>query len=297
MRDVGTLLEALPYIQEFHGKSVVVKYGGAAMERDDLKDEFARDIVLLKYVGMNPIVVHGGGPEITRYMEKLGLEVEFDAEGRRVSDAETVELAKMVLIGKINNEIVGNLNRHAEAFKRQGEAGQTRSPTALGLCGDDGALFEVQKPDGQDLGYVGVVSPDDVNVVVLNDVFEDFIPVVASVGTDRKGVSYNINADHVAGAIATAIGAYKLVFLTDVVGLLGDPEDASTHIAQSSGKEVGEMLDTGQIKGGMVPKLKACRQAVESGVTAAHIVDGREPHSLLLELFTDAGSGTKIFPG
>ena len=302
MRDVGTLLEALPYIKEFHGKTVVIKYGGAAMERDDLKDEFARDVVLLKYVGMNPIVVHGGGPEITRYMEMLGLEVKFDDRGRRISDPETVELAKMVLIGKINNEIVGNLNRHAEAFKRQEEGSETRGPSALGLCGDDGALFEVHRSiqdEGKpSLGLVGTIkSPDDVNVVVLNDVAEDFIPVVASVGADREGVSYNVNADEVAGAIATALGAYKLIFLTDVVGLLEDPEDSKTHVAQCSSEEIGAKLDADEVGGGMVPKLEACRLALGAGVTAAHIIDGREPHSLLIELFTDSGVGTKIFPG
>lgn len=298
MRDVGTLLEALPYIREFHGKTVVIKYGGAAMERDELKDEFARDVVLLKYVGMNPIVVHGGGPEITRYMERLGLEVKFDEQGRRVSDAQTVELAKMVLIGKLTNEIVGNLNRHAEAFKRQGETDEARGLAAIGLCGDDGALFEVRSR-GEDegepsLGLVGKIGPGDVNVVVLNDVAEDFIPVVASVGADRDGVSHNVNADEVAGAIAAAVGAYKIFFLTDVVGLLEDADDPETRVQRCTSGAIGEKLAGGKVGGGMVPKLEACKLALDHGVSAAHIVDGREPHSLLVELFTDAGIGTMI---
>jgi acetylglutamate kinase len=278
MRDVGTLLEALPYIREFHGKTVVIKYGGAAMEDPDLGEEFARDVVLLKYVGLNPIVVHGGGPEITAYMERLGLPVEF-VGGLRVSDQNTVEVAKMVLVGKVNKEIVLRLSRHGQP--------------AVGLCGDDGSLFRVGRrvaPDGRDIGFVGRI--ERVNVGVLEHVASDYIPVIASVGADGEGFSYNINADEAAGSVAGAIGAYKLIFLTDVPGWLRDPDDPQSLIAQASSEQVDSAL--AHVEGGMAPKLRACVDAIDAGVTAAHILDGRVAHSLLLELFTDAGIGTKI---
>jgi len=278
MRDVGTLLEALPYIREFHGKTVVIKYGGAAMEDAALREEFARDVVLLKYVGLNPIVVHGGGPEITGYMERLGLPVRF-VGGLRVSDADTVEVAKMVLVGKVNKEIVLRLSRHGQP--------------AVGLCGDDGSLFRVARregPRGEDIGYVGRI--ERVNVGVIEHIASDYIPVIASVGADRDGNSYNVNADEAAGAVAGALGAYKVVFLTDVAGWLADPADAASLIGQSSAGQVRAAL-TG-LDGGMRPKLEACVEAIDNGVSAAHILDGRVAHSLLLELFTDAGIGTKI---
>ena len=208
MRDVGTLLEALPYIREFHGKTVVIKYGGAAMEDAELREEFARDVVLLKYVGLKPIVVHGGGPEITAYMERLGLPVRF-VGGLRVSDESTVEVAKMVLVGKVNKEIVLRLNRHGQP--------------AVGLCGDDGSLFRVARraaPGGEDIGFVGRI--ERVNVGVIEHIASDYIPVIASVGADREGNSYNVNADEAAGAVAGALGAYKVIFLTDVPGWLAD---------------------------------------------------------------------------
>ena len=277
---VGTLLEALPYIREFHGKTVVIKYGGAAMEDPALREEFARDVVLLKYVGLNPIVVHGGGPEITAYMERLGMPVEF-VGGLRVSNAETVEVAKMVLVGKVNKDIVLRLNRHGQP--------------AVGLCGDDGLLFRVSRqagPGGEDVGFVGKI--DRVDVDVLNHIAQDYIPVVASMGADREGNSYNVNADEAAGAVARALGAYKVIFLTDVDGWLRDPADPESVISEAGADEVEEVLD--DIGGGMRPKLKACLDAIHGGVTFAHIVDGRVPHSLLLELFTDAGIGTKIRP-
>jgi acetylglutamate kinase len=277
---VGTLLEALPYIREFHGKTVVIKYGGAAMEDPALREEFARDVVLLKYVGLNPIVVHGGGPEITAYMERLGMPVEF-VGGLRVSNAETVEVAKMVLVGKVNKDIVLRLNRHGQP--------------AVGLCGDDGLLFRVSRqagPGGEDVGFVGKI--DRVDVDVLNHIAQDYIPVVASMGADREGNSYNVNADEAAGAVARALGAYKVIFLTDVDGWLRDPDDPDSVISEAGADEVEEALD--DIAGGMRPKLKACLEAIHGGVTFAHIVDGRVPHSLLLELFTDAGIGTKIRP-
>ena len=275
---VGTLLEALPYIREFHGRTIVIKYGGAAMEDESLREEFARDVVLLKYVGLNPIVVHGGGPEITGYMERLGLPVEF-VGGLRVSDESTVEVAKMVLVGKVNKEIVLRLAR----------AGQP----AVGLSGDDGTLFRVARrsgPGGEDIGFVG--SIERVNADVIEHVAIDYIPVIASVGADREGHSYNVNADEAAGAVAGAIGAYKVIFLTDVPGWLEDPSDPSTLITNAAAERVERALDG--LEGGMRPKLEACLAAINAGVGAAHILDGRVPHSLLLELFTDAGVGTKV---
>jgi len=274
MRDVETLLEALPYIRDFHGKTVVIKYGGAAMTDPMLREEFARDVVLLKYVGMNPVIVHGGGPSITTYMERLGMEVRF-IEGQRVSDEQTVEIAKMVLVGKENKDIVLRINR----------AGQP----AVGLCGDDGLLFTVRRRElpNADLGFVGDI--EKVDVAVLNHIAEDYIPVVASVGADVEGRSHNVNADTAAGAVAEALGAHKIVFLTDVEGWL-DPD--GTLISSAHASEVQQRL--GEVGGGMRPKLEACVHAVESGVPSAHIVDGRKTHSVLLELFTDVGIGTKI---
>ena len=280
MRDVATLLEALPYIREFHGRTIVIKYGGAAMSDESLREEFARDVVLLKYVGMNPIVVHGGGPDITSYMERLGMHVEF-VEGLRVSNAETVEIAKMVLVGKQNKDIVLRLNR----------AGQP----AVGLCGDDGLLFTVEKQlatDERDIGFVGRIARVDVDVI--NHIAQDYIPVIASVGADVDGQSYNVNADEAAAAVAESMGAEKVIFLTDVRAWLEDPANAATRISQATAAEVTARLDG--VTGGMRPKLTACVHAVSNGVNAAHIIDGRQPHSLLLELFTDAGIGTKIFP-
>ncbi len=278
MSDIGTLLEALPYIREFHGKTVVIKYGGAAMTDPTLKEEFARDVVLLKYVGMNPVIVHGGGPEITAYMERLDLPVRF-VDGLRVSDPQTVELAKMVLVGKINKDIVLLLGRHGQP--------------AVGLCGDDGLLFRVVRrlaPSGEDVGFVGRI--EHVDVGVLLHVAQDYIPVVASVGADEHGSSYNVNADEAAGAVASALGAYKVMFLTDVPGWLRDPADPQSLVSETGSAEVSEALDS--VSGGMRPKLAACLEAIAGGVRSAHIVDGRVPHSLLLELFTDAGQGTKI---
>ena len=277
-RDIATLLEALPYIREFHGRTVVIKYGGAAMDDPALREEFARDVVLLKYVGLNPVVVHGGGPDITAYMERLEMPVEF-VGGLRVSDEATVEVAKMVLVGKVNKDIVLRLNRHGQP--------------AVGLCGDDGLLFRVATqtgPGGEDVGFVGRI--ERVNVDVIEHIAQDYIPVIASVGADRDGHSHNVNADEAAGAVARALKAYKVMFLTDVPGWLRDPGDPSTVVSEAQASEVVAALDG--IEGGMRPKLQACVDALHGGVTFAHIVDGREPHSLLLELFTDAGVGTKI---
>ncbi|HUH81999.1 MAG TPA: acetylglutamate kinase, partial [Solirubrobacteraceae bacterium] len=240
-----------------------------------------RDVVLLKYVGLNPIVVHGGGPEITGYMERLGLPVEF-VGGLRVSDESTVEVAKMVLVGKVNKEIVLRLSR----------AGQP----AVGLSGDDGTLFRVARrsaPGGEDIGFVGTI--ERVNADVIEHVATDYIPVIASVGADREGNSYNVNADEAAGAVAGAMGAYKLLFLTDVPGWLEDPADPGSLITNATAMRVEGALEG--LEGGMRPKLEACLTAINGGVSAAHILDGRVAHSLLLELFTDAGVGTKVEAG
>jgi acetylglutamate kinase len=279
-RDVATLLEALPYIREFHGQTVVIKYGGAAMTDPQLREEFARDVVLMKYVGINPIVVHGGGPDITAYMERLNLPVEF-VSGLRVSDADTVEIAKMVLVGKVNKDIVLRLNRHGQA--------------AVGLSGDDGQLFRAARraaPGGEDIGFVGRIERVDTDV--LTHVAQDYIPVIASVGADREGNSYNINADEAAGAVARALGAYKVMFLTDVRGWLRDPSDPESVITEITADEVERRLP--EVSGGMRPKLAACIDAIHGGVSSAVIVDGRVPHSLLLELFTQAGLGTMVKP-
>lgn len=276
--NVSILLEALPYIREFHGRTVVIKYGGAAMREESLREAFATDVVLLKYVGLNPVVVHGGGPEISDYMRRLGMEVRFH-HGLRVSDRETVEVAKMVLLGKVNADLVSRLNR----------AGQP----AVGLSGEDGSLFEVA-PVGNaaEVGFVGEIEKVDVDV--LNHISADYIPVIAGAASDREGNSYNVNADEAAGKVAAALGAYKALFLTDIVGWLEDPEDESTRISEATVEQVEDAMDT--ISGGMKPKLGACLDAIRGGTQHAHIIDGRRPHSLLLELFTDAGIGTKVTP-
>jgi acetylglutamate kinase len=275
---IEVLLEALPYIREFHGRTVVIKYGGAAMRESTLREQFATDVVLLKYVGLNPVIVHGGGPEISDYMERLGLEVRFH-EGLRVSDAETVDVAKMVLRGKINADIVQRLNRHGQR--------------AVGLSGEDGHLFRISPVANADqVGLVGTI--DQVEVDVLNHIAQDYIPVIASSASDRAGQPYNINADEAAAKVAAALGAYKAVFLTDVRGWLEDPGDEGTLIAMATVDEIARQLSN--IDGGMRPKLQACVDAVNGGVQSAHIIDGRKPHSLLLELFTDVGVGTMVTP-
>jgi acetylglutamate kinase len=280
VRDVETLLEALPYIREFHGRTVVIKYGGAAMDDPALREEFARDVVLLKYVGLDPVIVHGGGPEITDYMQRLDMPVEF-VGGLRVSDKQTVEIAKMVLVGKVNKDIVGRINRHGQP--------------AVGLSGDDGQLFRasrMQAPGGEDIGFVGRIERVDVDVI--RHIARDYIPVIASVAADREGNSYNVNADEAAGKVAAGLRAHKLIFLTDVEGWLADPDDPDSRISRASVAEVEERI--GGVGGGMVPKLRGCVEGIRGGVQYAHIIDGRKPHSLLLELFTDEGIGTMVTP-
>ena len=275
---VEVLLEALPYIREFAGATIVIKYGGAAMTTPELKASFARDVALLKLVGMNPVVVHGGGPDISRYSDRLGLEVRF-VQGLRVTDAPTMELVKMVLVGKINKEIVAQLH--------------VAGVSAVGLAGDDGGLILAEKassPDA-DLGFVGRVAAIDPRVL---ERLRDFVPVVASVGVDADGQSYNINADTVAGGLAAALGARKAIFLTDVEGIYRDIADPASLISECRLDDLRDLIASGTVGAGMIPKLAAVTDALESGVGAAHVVDGRVPHSVLLELFTEVGIGTKI---
>ncbi|MCX8033452.1 MAG: acetylglutamate kinase [Thermoleophilia bacterium] len=284
---VETLLESLPYIRMFAGATMVIKYGGAAMSSADLKDEFATDIVLLRHVGIRPIIVHGGGNEITSYMERLNLPVRF-VEGLRVTDPATMEVAKMVLVGKINKEIVSLIN--------------TKGAPAVGLCGDDGLLLRArplkkQGADGRviDLGLVGEVS--EVNVELLSLLGAHYVPVVASVGVGSDGQSYNINADTVAAALAGALKAEKVIFLTDVAGILADPADESSVISECTASRIQQLVTQGKISKGMLPKVEAVLSCLEAGVRSAHIIDGRIPHSVLLEILTDdAGVGTKITP-
>ena len=285
---VETLLESLPYIRMFSGSTMVIKYGGAAMSSADLKDEFATDIALLRYVGIKPIIVHGGGNEISSYMKRLDLPVRF-VDGLRVTDAATMEVAKMVLVGKVNKEIVSLINGKGVA--------------AVGLCGDDGGLLKARaliKKDSTgavvDLGLVGEVS--GVNVELLTLLEADYVPVVASVGVGATGESYNINADTVAGALAAALGAEKVIFLTDVSGLLRDVDDESSRVSECTLGEIETMVESREVSEGMIPKLEAVMASLRAGVRAAHIIDGRVPHSVLLEIMTDdAGVGTKIVPG
>lgn len=274
------LIEALPYIDAFRGAVVVVKFGGNAMVDEELSRTFAEDIVLLRSVGLKPVVVHGGGPQIGDMLGRLGKETEF-RDGLRVTDAETLDVARMVLVGKVGRDIVGAINVHG-AY-------------AVGVSGEDGGLIKA-KPRDPELGFVGDIVK--VNSNILERLLgEDLIPVVSTIGADDTGQAYNINADTVAGALAGALGAEKAIYLTDVPGLLADVDDPSSIVAQASISELRAMIDDGTIAGGMIPKVQACIEAVEGGANAAHMLDGRVPHVLLLELFTDAGIGTKITMG
>ncbi|MBI2683980.1 MAG: acetylglutamate kinase [Actinobacteria bacterium] len=277
---VEVLLEALPYIREFAGATIVIKYGGAAMTTPELKTSFARDVALLKLVGMNPVVVHGGGKDISNYSDRLGLEVRF-VQGLRVTDAPTMEIVKMVLVGKINKEIVAQL--------------QVAGVRAVGLSGDDGGLIsatKAERPDA-DLGFVGEVAAIDARV--LQDL-SAFVPVVASVGVDGEGTSYNINADTVAGALAAALRARRVLFLTDVPGILTDIDDPASLVSRCTLGEAEAMLADGTVALGMLPKLQAVRNALRHGVQSASIIDGRIAHSVLMELFTERGNGTQVVP-
>lgn len=281
LEKTSILIEALPYIREFYGKTVVIKYGGHAMQSCELKRAVMQDVVLMHLVGMRPVLVHGGGPEITQMMERLGKKPEF-VQGQRVTDAETMEIVEMVLVGKINKEIVAEINR--------------LGGRAVGLCGKDGLLIEAEKQNGDvELGFVGRVrkiNPEIIQTLIA----EGYIPVVAPVGVGPEGESYNINADYVAGELAAALKAHKLVLLTDVEGILVDKNDPSSLLSSVEVSKVPELIQAGIISGGMIPKVQCCIRALEGGVTRTHIIDGRVPHSILLEIFTDRGVGTMVVP-
>ncbi len=271
------LVETLPYIQRFRSKVVVVKYGGNAMTDPSLADRFAEDIVLMHSVGMRPIVVHGGGPQIGDLLGRLGKETEF-VDGLRVTDSETLDVARMVLVGKVNREIVATINRHG--------------PVAVGLSGEDAGLITAVERSPE-LGFVGDV--ERVNPVLLERLLDDgFIPVVSTIGMGDDGQAYNINADTVAASVAEAMDAEKLIYLTDIDGLRADVDDAATLITRSTASELREMIDSGQLSGGMIPKVDACLHAVNNGVASAHMLNGTIAHVLLLEVFTDSGIGTMI---
>lgn len=276
----AVLVEALPYIQRFAGQVVVVKYGGNALagaSDDDALALFAQDLVLMRAVGMRPVVVHGGGPQISDLMTRLGKTTEF-RNGLRVTDAETVDIARMVLIGQVNPQLVSALNVHG--------------PVAVGVSGEDAGLIRAVARDPE-LGFVGDVAA--INPVILQSLIDDqFIPVVATIGTDAAGQAYNINADTVAGAIAQSLGAEKLVYLTDIEGLRRVVDDPASLIRQTTPDELDNFVAEGIIAGGMIPKVASCVAAVRAGVRRAHILDGRIPHVLLLELFTDEGIGTMV---
>ena len=283
-RTVQTLVEALPYIRRFQGATMVIKYGGAAMTSPQLAEQFAKDVILLKLVGMRPIIVHGGGPEISRQMGRLGVEPVL-VDGQPVTDADALEIAGMVLVGKVNKDIVGLINSHGG--------------TAVGLSGQDGRLIRAQVKEHRDLegnlvdpGFVGSVQ--SIDTAVLELLADEMIPVVASVGAAADGQVFNINADSVAGDLAAAVGAEKIVFLTDVGGILEDDGFEQTVVSECDLAYVGALQGAGKISGGMLPKVAAVRRALEGGVASAHIVDGRVEHAVLLEVLTDAGCGTKV---
>ena len=276
-RRTQALIEALPYIQQFRGAIVVVKLGGNAMVDPALSETFAEDIVLLRSVGLKPVVVHGGGPQIGDLLGRLGKESEF-VDGLRVTDAETLDVARMVLVGKVGRDIVGAINVHGAV--------------AVGLSGEDGGLITTA-PRDEALGFVGEIV--DVNPGIVRRLLaEDMIPVVSSIGSDGSGQAYNINADTVAGALAGALTAEKVIYLSDVPGLLQDVDDPASLIARVSVDDATAMIADGTISGGMIPKVTACIDAVDAGAHSAHMLDGRVPHVLLLELFTDAGIGTML---
>lgn len=277
--EAGILVQALPYIQALSGKIVVIKYGGNAMIDDGLKQGVARDVVLMNCVGMKPILVHGGGPEISAVMKKLGKEPEF-INGLRVTDAETMEIVEMVLAGKTNKGIVSLINGHGAK--------------AIGLSGKDANLIQAEKAGGEvDLGFVGKVTA--INPGILVDLLEHgYIPVISSVAIGPEGESFNVNADHIAGEIAAAVGAEKLIMMTDVTGIYGTYGDESTFISELSISDAQKMIESGKIGSGMIPKVEACVKGLDGGVPRTHIVDGTKPHSLLMEIFTDTGIGTMI---
>ncbi|MCH2049264.1 MAG: acetylglutamate kinase [Trichodesmium sp. ALOHA_ZT_67] len=278
MSRVKVLSEALPYIQKFTGRKIVVKYGGAAMRDSNVKDQVMRDIVLLSCVGIRPIVVHGGGPEINSWLGKLGIEPQFK-DGLRVTDASTMEVVEMVLVGKVNKEIVSLIN----------QAGGC----AVGLCGKDASLIQARPEGKEGIGFVGEVS--NVKIDILQSLVDNgYIPVVSSVATDEQGQAYNLNADTVAGEIAAAMEAEKLILLTDTAGILEDYHNPDSLIVKLDIQEARELIEKGIVSGGMIPKVNCCVRSLAQGVRAAHILDGRVPHVLLQEILTDTGVGSMI---
>ncbi|WP_027396317.1 acetylglutamate kinase [Anaerovibrio lipolyticus] len=288
-KKAGTLIEALPYIQEFYGKTIVIKYGGNAMINEELKQKVMEDVSLLKYVGMRPVIVHGGGPDITQFLKKVGKQSAF-VSGLRVTDEETVEIAEMVLDGKVNSDIVNMLN--------------CRGVKAVGLSGKDAGLIkaskklatvydEAGKQANVDIGYVGQVAAIDTSI--LDTLLDNgYIPVIAPIGVGDDGESYNINADYVAAEIAGALKAEKLLLLTDTEGVYKDFEDKDTFISTLTVAEAKDYIKAGIISGGMIPKIEACLKSIESGTNKVHIIDGRQPHSIILELLTSSGIGTQV---
>jgi len=287
MERADVLLEALPYIRRFYNKTIVIKYGGHAMVDDELKDKFAQDVVMMKYIGINPVVVHGGGPQIGSFLKKLGKESKF-IQGMRVTDEETMDIVEMVLVGMVNKEIVGLINRHGG--------------NAVGLSGKDGNLIKADKyylnaekakntpPEIIDIGLVGKVNTINSQLIVSLEQ-NGFIPVIAPTGIGEKGETYNINADIVAGEVAAALQAEKLLLLTDVQGVLDKDKNL---INTMSNQEALQLIEDGIVEGGMFPKVKCCLKALKGGVRKAHIIDGRHKHAILLEMFTDKGIGTEI---
>lgn len=271
------LIESLPYIKSFYNQTVVIKYGGHAMINEELKDSVIKDIVLMRFVGMNPIIVHGGGPDITSLMERLGKEAKF-IDGLRVTDQETMEITEMVLFGKINREIVSNIS--ANGVK------------SIGISGKDGGSFRARQKDPR-LGLVGEVEEVDTNLIetIIN---KGYIPVISPIAYGSGGETFNINADKVAGRLAAELGAKKLILITDVKGVMEDQNDSSTVISQIKTDEIKKYIEDGIISGGMIPKVECCYDAVKGGVERAHIIDGRKKHSILLEIFTNEGIGTMI---
>jgi acetylglutamate kinase len=287
IQKAAVLLEALPYLRAFSGKTVVIKYGGAAMVQEDLKASFARDITAMKYIGINPVIVHGGGPQIGKTLERMGIKSRF-IDGYRVSEGETLDVVEMVLVGKVNKEIVTLIS--------------TAGGKAVGLSGKDGGLIRAEKmtitkqtadvtrPEIIDIGMVGKITKIKTDILLTLD-RDGFIPVIAPVGAGANGETYNINADTVAGEIAAALGAEKLVLLTDTQGIYGAEKEL---IPSLDGKTIERMIDSGVISGGMLPKVAACQRALAGGVKKTHIIDGRVQHAVLLEIFTDTGVGTQI---
>ena len=274
------LIEALPYIKEFYGKTIVIKYGGSAMINEIIRETVIQDIVLMKLIGINVVIVHGGGPEINKMLKQIGKESEF-VNGLRVTDAETMDIVQMILAGKVNKDIVGYI--------------QKNGLKAVGICGLDGGLLKTEKlmPDGADIGFVGKIS--EIDTSILETLIEkDFIPVISSIGTDENNNSYNINADDAAAAIAAKLNAQKLIFLTDVEGVLTDLEDKTSLISSIGISDISSLIENKTISGGMIPKIKCCKKAVQDGVKSVHILDGRVEHSILLEIFTHKGIGTVV---